>query len=176
MGRSDDEGEIQYVRDEHSGAFWSPYNENTKNNPISVHRAEKQCLSLFVTLATDKDETVTLEEESNYCIPRGTTCLLYLYELHRDPAVFPNPEVFDPDRFSVENSHSRNPFAYIPFSAGPRNCIGQKYAQLLVKVIIIRVLRKYTLVSLDPRDRILVGSELVLRPKVPLRMKILPRR
>ncbi len=50
--------------------------------------------------------------------------MLAIMSLHRDPKVFPDPEKFDPERFSQENSAKRNPFAYVPFSAGPRNCIG----------------------------------------------------
>lgn len=61
---------------------------------------------------------------TGHTIPKGTILLIQIYDLHRDASVFPNPEKFDPDRFKPENTIKRNSFAYIPFSAGPRNCIG----------------------------------------------------
>ena len=60
-----------------------------------------------------------------YNIPKGVNAVLFITGLHRDPDVFPNPEEFDPDRFLQENCLKRHAFAYVPFSAGARNCIGE---------------------------------------------------
>ena len=68
-------------------------------------------------------EDVTIE---GYFIPANTEVVLLNYLLHRDPKSFPDPDTFDPDRFTPERSQDRHPYAYVPFSAGPRNCIGQK--------------------------------------------------
>ena len=107
-----------------------------------------------------------------YQVPSGTIVYVFIYMLHRDPEVFPNPEKFDPDRFLPENSLRRNPFAYVPFSAGPRNCIGQRFALSELKIVLAFMLRNFRIESIDQRDKILSNMEMVLRPKVPLNVKL----
>ncbi|KAL1448337.1 hypothetical protein MTO96_044092 [Rhipicephalus appendiculatus] len=97
------------------------------------------------------------------------------YFLHRDPEVFPKPEEFHPERFFPENSKGRHPFAYAPFSAGPRNCIGQKFALAEEKIVIGNILRRFTIKSLDQRDQVEIVTEMVLRPRSGLRIKFTPR-
>ncbi|GIY81414.1 cytochrome P450 4V2 [Caerostris darwini] len=101
----------------------------------------------------------------------GSICFIFPLMLHRDPEVFPEPEKFKPERFFLENSKGRHPYAYIPFSAGPRNCIGQKFAMMELKVVIANILRRFRITSLDPRDKVNVYPNLVLRNVSPLRLR-----
>ncbi|XP_022256706.1 cytochrome P450 4V2-like, partial [Limulus polyphemus] len=119
-----------------------------------------------------------LEEDlmiKDFNVGAGTTCIIFPYMLHRDPKIYPNPEKFDPDRFLPENSKDRHPFAYIPFSGGFRNCIGQKFAMIEEKVVLAHLIRSLSFKSLDHRDKIKLVMEMVLRTPGELRVKVSSR-
>ncbi|NWH40143.1 CP4FN protein, partial [Chloropsis hardwickii] len=78
-------------------------------------------------------------------IPPGVTCLMSIYGTHHNPDLWPEPEVFNPLRFSPENSKGRSPSSFIPFSAGPRNCIGQSFAMAEMKVVVALTLSRFML-------------------------------
>ncbi|XP_054724723.1 cytochrome P450 4C1-like [Uloborus diversus] len=115
-------------------------------------------------------------EVDGFKIPKGTTCMLVIYMLHRNKECFPNPELFDPDRFLPENINKRHPFAYCPFSAGPRSCIGQKFAMLEEKTIVSNILRNFTVRSVDQRDQLFLAAELVLRSRGGVKLELIPRK
>ncbi|GFR13957.1 cytochrome P450 4V2 [Trichonephila clavata] len=110
-----------------------------------------------------------------YTIPKGSECLVNIYVLHRDPEVFPDPEKFDPERFTPENSAGRHPFAFVPFSAGPRNCLGQRFALMKLKIVLSSVFRRYKFRSLNSRDKVNIISDFVLRPADGLQIQIRKR-
>nr|UZE89865.1 cytochrome P450 CYP4416B2 [Chrysoperla zastrowi sillemi] len=76
-------------------------------------------------------------------IPRGVSCAVSIYALHCDEKIWENPLKFDPERFTPENSIGRHPYAYIPFSGGPRNCIGMRYAWMFMKTVLATLLSRY---------------------------------
>ena len=59
-----------------------------------------------------------------YKIPAGTTIGISIFALNHNPDLYPEPDTFKPERFQADQSAGRHPYAFIPFSAGPRNCIG----------------------------------------------------
>lgn len=132
----------------------------------------KESLRLYPSVpAIMRNNTEDFKLNDKMTIPAGTQIVIQIYSLHHDPELYPNPDVFDPDRFLPENSSGRHPYAFIPFSAGPRNCIGQRFALIEEKIIISNILRQFQIKSLDPRDKVMEYGDIILRPTNKLRIK-----
>ncbi|XP_050347063.1 cytochrome P450 4C1-like [Nymphalis io] len=110
-----------------------------------------------------------------YVIPAGTMCQIHIYDLHRRPDLYPEPERFIPERFLPENCIDRHLFAYLPFSAGSRNCIGQKFAMLQMKTLTSSLIRKYRLEAVTKSTDLNFYVDFVLRAKLPIYVRYCPR-
>ncbi|GAB1598779.1 cytochrome P450 4V2-like [Argonauta hians] len=106
-----------------------------------------------------------------YKVKKDTPITVMISSLHRDPRNFPDPHIFNPDRFLIENA-DRKPYAFIPFSAGPRNCIGQKFASLEEHIVITRIIHKFHLESTQPMKELEPSLSLVLKPSNGIRIKL----
>jgi cytochrome P450 len=111
------------------------------------------------------------DELGGFHLPRGWLAFVVPYVLHRLPALWPEPETFDPDRFSAERSADRPKFAYIPFGAGPRMCIGNHFALIEAHVIVATLAQRYRL-HLAPQQKVEVWPLITLRPRYGMHMII----
>lgn len=80
---------------------------------------------------------------TNVKIPKGQRIWIPAYSLQRDSKYYPNPEIFDPERFSDDEVNLRHPMLFLPFGDGPRNCIGARFADYQTKVGLIKILKNY---------------------------------
>lgn len=130
-----------------------------------LERVIKETLRLYPSVPSISRRVPTEFELSGYTIPKDSMITLEIFQMHRDPEYFPNPEKFDPDRFLPENTESRHPYAYVAFSAGMRNCIGQRFAILEEKAVLSSIVRNYKISSpYKTKEEVFAFGELVLRP------------
>lgn len=105
-----------------------------------------------------------------HTIPAGGTALICPYLLHRDPANWPDPERFDPERFAPggakEQLHS---YAYLPFGGGPRLCIGNQFALMEMQILLAMLVRDFEIQSVQ-NQRIIPRPLITLRPNRPVKV------
>ncbi|XP_070695459.1 cytochrome P450 3A30-like [Pempheris klunzingeri] len=115
-------------------------------------------------------------EMNGVTIPKGTVVAIPVYVLQRDPALWPEPEAFKPERFSKEQKDNIDLYAFLPFGAGPRNCIGMRFAVLMMKLAIVEILQNFTFVTCKETEIPLVlGTDGFITPKDPIKLKLEPR-
>uniref|UniRef100_A0AAQ5Y8U8 unspecific monooxygenase n=1 Tax=Amphiprion ocellaris TaxID=80972 RepID=A0AAQ5Y8U8_AMPOC len=119
----------------------------------------------------------TSVEVNGVTVPKGTTIMIPVYTLHRDPSLWPEPEAFKPERFSKENKDNIDPYAFLPFGAGPRNCIGMRFAQLMMKLALVEILQNFSFVTCKETDIPMeLGNDGFTTPKNPIKLKLEPRK
>ncbi|XP_078352881.1 cytochrome P450 4F1-like isoform X3 [Oculina patagonica] len=142
-----------------------------------LHMCVKETTRIFAPVPVISRTLDKTYEIDGHLLPEGSWVMTNVYALHHNPHVWKDPETFDPLRFTPENSKDMSPYAFIPFSAGPRNCIGQSFALGEVKLSLAMILRKFKL-SVGPDGLVPVDDlipELILRAKNGIRVNISPR-
>ncbi|XP_033171450.1 cytochrome P450 4d1 isoform X2 [Drosophila mauritiana] len=159
---------------------------NDKSTPVSyelmnqlhyVDLCVKETLRLYPSVPLLGRKVLEDCEINGKLIPAGTNIGISPLYLGRREELFSEPNSFKPERFDVVTTAEKlNPYAYIPFSAGPRNCIGQKFAMLEIKAIVANVLRHYEVDFVgDSSEPPVLIAELILRTKDPLMFKVRER-
>ncbi|KAK5640803.1 hypothetical protein RI129_009350 [Pyrocoelia pectoralis] len=131
---------------------------------VFLRQCIKESLRLYPSVPLISRKLAEDVNLGKYTLPAGLNIFISPISTHRLTDYYPNPHKFDPDRFSQENEKKIPPYAFIPFSAGPRNCIGYEFAYLEIEAIIAAVLRNFVIEV--PQD-----YELKLSYRVTLRAK-----
>jgi len=120
---------------------------------------------------------VALEDDTigGYAIPKGAMLYVSLYATHRLPTLWPDPDRFDPERFAPGAVEKQQRFAFIPYAAGHRNCIGATLANTELKLVLTQIAQRFELEH-DPAHRIVPTAGTVMHPKggMPMFIKTRP--
>ncbi|XP_072756970.1 uncharacterized protein [Anoplolepis gracilipes] len=108
-------------------------------------------------------------------ISEGQKVLIPVFAIHRDPDIYPKPDVFDPERFSDETVKTRNAMHYLPFGDGPRNCIGARFAIFQTKIGLIKILRNYKVETCEKTQipYVIDPKAFLLAPKDGIHLRII---
>ena len=122
-----------------------------------------------VTRSADADDEI-----GGFAIPAGSRVLVSPYVTHHDPALWDDPEGFDPERFAPEAQEGRPRYAYFPFGGGPHLCIGAGFAIMEATIVLATVVRRLRL-DLEPGRPVAIDPLVTLRPKPGIWMTARPR-
>ncbi|MFO0618314.1 MAG: cytochrome P450 [Polyangiaceae bacterium] len=138
--------------------------------PLAL-QAIKEAMRLFppaYMLARRAAEDV---EIAGYAIPKGAEAIAWIYMTHRDPRWFDDPTAFRLDRFTEANERAMHPFAFVPFGAGPRACIGKAFALLEAHLMLVTLVQRFRF-TLAPGQLVVPEPRITMHPKDGLRMQL----
>lgn len=126
-------------------------------------------------IARQVDQDVKLAS-GPYVIPKGASVVILQFAVHRNPNFYPNPDNFDPDNFLPDRMAQRHFYSFIPFSAGPRSCVGRKYAMLKLKVLLSTIVRSFKVDSKMKEDDFKLQADIILKLENGFKIMLEPRK
>ncbi|XP_071563009.1 cytochrome P450 4C1-like isoform X2 [Temnothorax nylanderi] len=130
------------------------------------HMVYQETLRLFPIVPIISRQLIGDIKLESCTLPDGCYVMIPIFAIHRNPAYWYKPLEFIPERFSPENSSSRLRYAYIPFGAGHRDCLGQKYAFLSAATIIVNLLRRFRFATtVSNVNDVEITNDIVLRTR-----------
>lgn len=158
------------LRDEALAVGRTPTYDDLPKLPLAL-RVFKESLRMYPAVYLFGRVAIAETDLGEYRVPKGTVVLISPFALQRRAHLWSDPGRFDPDRFLPENEAKRHKTAFIPFSAGPRTCIGNHFALMEGPLVLATLLRHADFDLVDPR-----GAEpeptATLRPKGGIPMKV----
>ena len=136
-----------------------------------LHRVLQETLRLYPSAYLFARQAVEDDVIDGYPIPAGNLIFISPYVTHHDPACWPDPERFDPDRFLPEQVAARPREVYYPFGEGPHLCIGNNLAMMEMQLILARALQKYRW-ELVPNHPVAIKPVVSLTPKYGMKMRV----
>ncbi|KAJ8344911.1 hypothetical protein SKAU_G00291040 [Synaphobranchus kaupii] len=146
---------------------------NLATNPESLKKLQEE-IDQFFPNETPVMVCKATAEVNGLTIPKGTVVTVPTFALHRDPKLWESPETFKPERFSKDNKDSIDPYTFLPFGIGPRNCIALRFALLVMKLVVVKLLQNFDLETCKETELPLELSAMY-KPKKPITLKLVPR-
>ncbi|CAK9797731.1 Probable cytochrome P450 6a20 [Anthophora plagiata] len=165
--------EIRKVIKEHGGLTYAALHDMNYLQKVISETLRKYPPVIILNRICTKEVQL---KETDLHIPVGTPIIIPIIGLHGDAEIYPEPEKFDPERFSEENVKTRHSYAYLPFGEGPRICIGLRFGMTQTKVAIVSVISK-NIMKLAPGTPTTLDFEegsLILMPKGGVHLTIAP--
>ncbi|XP_039309280.1 cytochrome P450 4C1 isoform X1 [Solenopsis invicta] len=154
----------------------TPATKEQLNDLKYLSRVIDETLRIFPSAPTISRKLMKeVKLDDHIILPKDHEVVVPIVLVHRNPEVWPDPLKFDPDRFLPENKNKKQ-YAYIPFSSGPRSCIGKKFALIELKILVVAILRKWKVESEKTMDTIKYGEIIVLVPCEKLLIHFVPKK
>jgi cytochrome P450 len=138
---------------------------------VYTEQVVNEALRLYSPIHSLSRVALTDDTIGGYHIPAGATIYVSLYATHRLPTLWPDPDRFDPERFTKDLVERRPRFAFIPFAAGHRNCVGASTAIVELKIAVAMIAQRYEL-TLAPGQRVEGAAGTTMHPRYGMNMRI----